>query len=388
MRTDASLNGASQFWNKYSLKTLAFLALTIWVAHFFYFRSFGLYEDDYALVSPAMGWSLSDLFDNARLVFTMWPQGRPLNFLLPPFFSFIGTQLGGLYVTYLIAFSIVTLNAFLFYILLKRISSETAAVTGALAFCLFPADTTHAFLTHAFHLQTSLTFFLIATLYCLSGKRILPYLLILGSLLAYESPFIVFLGVPLLKSKWDRALVRELIRHIVILLGILLIVVVIRASVGEERVAEMGASVSSAVRIPLKIGIALLLGPAVSLALFLYGPVRTLFHWDWQLTTVFVACLLFFMWVLRRLKTDSLEEKRDHRITFRSRVLTYDATAQVPTPYLEMTKLLLVAVVMLCLAYVVSFTHFPPIAKYGRETSVHLAAAIGGSLIFACVCCR
>jgi hypothetical protein len=375
----------NQTTTKDALKILPVLALTIWVAHFFYFRSFGFYEDDYALVSPAMGWSLSDLFDNAVLVFRAWPQGRPLNFLLPPFFSFIGTQLGGLHVTYLIAFSIVTLNAFLFYVLLKNVSSETAAVIGTLTFCLFPADTTHIFLTHAFHLQTSLTFFLIASLCYLSGRQILPYVIIPGSLLAYESPFMVFLAIPLLKSKWDRVLAKELIRHVAILLGIMLLVVVIRASVGEERVAEMGASISSAVRIPLKIGIALLLGPAVSLALFLYGPVRTLFHWDWQLTIIFVACLVFFMWVLRRLKFDSLEEKCDHQITFRSPILTYAGTAQFPMHYLGTAKLLLAAVLMLCLAYVVSFTHFPPIARYGRETSVHLAAAFGGSLIFGCI---
>ena len=86
----------NQFWNRSSLQKMAFLALTVWVAHFFNFRHFGLYEDDYALVSPAIGWSFSDLFDTAINVLLIWPQGRPLNFLLPPFFSFMGTQLGGL----------------------------------------------------------------------------------------------------------------------------------------------------------------------------------------------------------------------------------------------------------------------------------------------------
>jgi hypothetical protein len=75
----------TQFWskNKHALSTLACLALTIWVAHFFHFRDFGFYEDDYAVVSPAIGWNLSDLLNHAARVFVAWPQGRPLFFSLP-----------------------------------------------------------------------------------------------------------------------------------------------------------------------------------------------------------------------------------------------------------------------------------------------------------------
>lgn len=160
------------------MQRTAVLVLTVWVAHFFYFRQFGLYEDDYAIVSPAIGWSLSQFLENTANVCWVWPQGRPLNFLLPSLASYIGTQLGGLHVTYLLAYAIVSLNAILFYFLLQRISSQAVALIGAFAFSLFPADTTHIFLTHAFHLQTSMTFLLVASLCYLSGQRILSYVLI------------------------------------------------------------------------------------------------------------------------------------------------------------------------------------------------------------------
>jgi hypothetical protein len=39
---------------------------------------------------------------------------------------------------------------------------------------------------------------------------------------------------------------------------------------------------------------------------------------------------------------------------------------------------------MLVLAYVLSFTHYPPVEVFGRGTSVHLAAAFGGSILLAC----
>jgi hypothetical protein len=123
--------------NKNRLTIVAVLPLTIWVAHFFYFRHFGFYEDDYALVSPAFGWSLTELRDHTVMVFLTCTQGRPLNFFLPQFFSFIATQLGGVHVAYLIAFSVGTVNAFLVYILLKKLNSEIIAVTATLTFCLF-----------------------------------------------------------------------------------------------------------------------------------------------------------------------------------------------------------------------------------------------------------
>src|SRR5436305_461513 len=83
---------------------------------------------------------------------------RPLGFFLPDLFSFIGDKLGGLPAIYLLGFLIVTLNSFLCYRLLRTRIPRAAALAGALAFCLFPADTTKILLTHDFQLQPSLTF--------------------------------------------------------------------------------------------------------------------------------------------------------------------------------------------------------------------------------------
>ena len=56
---------------------------------------------------------------------------------------------------------------------------------------------------------------------------------------------------------------------------------------------------------------------------------------------------------------------------------------EVPRP--QLVRLLATALVMLSLAYAFSFTHFPPTVTFGRLTSVHLAAAFGGALLFACL---
>ena len=187
----------------------------------------------------------------------------------------------------------------------------------------------------------------------------------------------LFLAIPLLKSKWNGALVRELARHTAILVGVILVVVLLRISLGEERVIEVTESISSLAKIAVKSGAAVLIGPAVSFALFVYGPIRTLGHWNLQLTVVFVAFLVVFSWMLRGLKFDPLKKKGDHRAVLE--FSTCNGTLS-PAGYSAISKLFVTAVVMFCLGYIVSFTHFPPTARYGRETSVHLAAAFGGSL--------
>jgi hypothetical protein len=209
------------------------------------------------------------------MVFLTCTQGRPLNFFLPQFFSFIATQLGGVHVAYLIAFSVGTVNAFLVYILLKKLNSEIIAVTATLTFCLF----FRPYNAHLFNARISP-----ANLadFPVDRKSLLPFGAMnpgipdhSGTLLTYESPFIVFFAVPLLVQNWDRPLVRELIRHLTIAVEITLVGVAIRIYLREERITEITDSVSAA-RIVAKIAAAVFVGPLVSLV-FVYGPIRLFF---------------------------------------------------------------------------------------------------------------
>ena len=169
------------------------IAIILWVAHYFLFRSLGLYEDDYAFISQPFGWSLSDLLGYLKVVATL-PQGRPLGFFLPHALAFVAGKLGGLSVVYIVAYAIQTTNAFLFYFLLRRIGLRATAAIGALAFGLFPADTTHILLVHTLGLHSSLTFLLLASHFYVSGNRTLAHLFSLMSLITYESRLHGFLG--------------------------------------------------------------------------------------------------------------------------------------------------------------------------------------------------
>jgi hypothetical protein len=129
-----------------SVQVLGLLALVTSVATFLHLRQFGLYEDDYFFVGEVIGNDPAFLIQRLGY-YASWPQGRPIGFFLPNFFSLVGYKLGGMHALYLLGFAIVLLNAFLFYILLRRRFSRTVAVSGALFFGVFPADTTEILLT-------------------------------------------------------------------------------------------------------------------------------------------------------------------------------------------------------------------------------------------------
>ena len=254
----------------FHLNAYVILLLTTWAAHFFYFFGFGLYEDDYAFVGYAMAYDLDFLLGHIKNTFMKWPQGRPIGFTLPQTIAFVSTKIGGLQVLYLFGFFFVALNSILFYKLLKNRFPEMLAFFGALTFCLFPADTTHTLLTHNLILQPSLMFMLIASHLYLAGKKKTSYIVILGSLLSYESGFLPFLAIPLLKGKWDKKLFLSIIKHIIILSFIIFCYAIIRKYMGESRVNDLNLSVIC------QLFLSVLIGPVVSLSSFAYGPLMTL----------------------------------------------------------------------------------------------------------------
>lgn len=376
------INIYKMFLIKNDFKVLALLSITAWVAHFFYFRDFGLYEDDYVFISDGIDGGRFYLWERLQY-FISWPQGRPVGFYLASLFSFIGYNLGGLPALYLTGFAIVTLNSYLFYIILKRTSSETLALMGGLAFCLFPADTTKILLTHAFILQTSLTFLLVGTFCYLSNRKIISYFLVMGSLLSYESVFIVFFAIPLLKDKWNKKLIYELIKHAFILILMMLLIVSIRTLTGESRVIKMNSELSS---IPGKIISSIIIGSSTSMSLFFTTPFSAIFEWNKITWLVFVVTLAFFIYVIQKLNFNYFEKVEDNLLT-RTNSGAFNKHINLDTSYLKTLKLLITGVILLCFSYPLSFSdpHYPPATEYGRFTSEHLAATFGGSLIFACV---
>jgi hypothetical protein len=329
---------------------LVAIAALAWLAQFHHFRDFGLYEDDYWFISEAMGRDPSYLVDRFVKAFTTLPQGRPFGFFLPDLLSFVGDKFGGLAGIYLVGFLVVTLNTFLCYRLLRTRVPLAPACFGAAVFCLFPADTTKILLTHDFQLQPSLTFALLSALAYAAGRRPLAYVISTGALLSYENGYLALFALPLFAAcRWDRAMLRELIRHVLILAGIVVFVVIVRYVFGESRATSSVGDVGAI--LPPLLG-SLVLGPARSLAGMFYGPLKAVPTWDLE-TIVAAAIALIAVAVL---------------------------LLRAPRPRLAVPEALRIAgsgAVMLVIAYALAFTHFPPNALVGRGTSVHLGATLG-----------
>jgi hypothetical protein len=369
------------------LNVLVLLALTNWMSHFFYFREFGLYEDDYAFIADAMARNGSYLLDQLQAS-VLFPQGRPVGFYCAAVLAFMGDKMGGLWADYLMGFVIITLNAYLFYRLLKYTELEALAVMGGLLFCLFPADTTKILLTHAFILQISLTFLLSASLCYLANRTVLSYVMILGSLLSYESAFIVFFGIPLFRQKWDRVWVKESTRHVAILTAYMVGIALIRWLFQESRVSSLVAQPVRLILLLQKILNAMAIGLNTSLSLFVTAPFASIPHWNWMTFIAVALCCVLFLLKFISLNVHSVDKtvRLAPALANISFFALFD-NQKIPDYYLKILKFLFVGLVLSSLSYALAFNmpHYPPAVDKGRLTSVHLAATVGSSLVAACL---
>ncbi len=328
------------------------------LSRYLYSADFGLYEDDYPRVIGGMEVSLVHVLGQMwEFLRQMGGQGRPLHPGFIRLFSHLGSLIGsGLHGVYLLAFLIFALNGFLLYLLLRRVTGmPMLALVSALAFCLYPADTTQAFLTMAFGGQTSITLLLLAAHCYYSRWRPYSYLIAFASLLCYETVFPLFLAVPLLEGKWDSTLFRRLAVHVLIVGGMLGFVAFLREMVGESRVVRLG---------PQKLITTMFghiyTGPLTSMRMFFQRPWEFLRHGlavdKKLLAPSFLG--LFALLLIER--------------------------APAPGTVRRLGRIAAAGCVLLVVAYPLTFTIQPWITS-GRGTRVHMAAAIGASLLWGCL---
>jgi hypothetical protein len=249
------------------------LAVITFIAHFWHYQSLGLYEDDYFLIGQPMSMNIDEFGD-----FLKWhifnfntTEGRPLLYIIEFSVGFLGNLIADFKALYLINYLVILLNNILVYVFLKSLWNQPVfAIAGALAFTLFPADTNHAYLTHI-SLYASLTFLLLAFLCYFDNKKLLSYLLIFASLFNYETAFPLFIAAPLFKNQWNKNLLKEMLRHALILVAMLAAVFMARKLTGEARINELDflALIWTPVR-------QMVIGPFVSLSMFFYRPAQTL----------------------------------------------------------------------------------------------------------------
>ena len=341
------------------------MAAVAWSAHFLYFRSFGLYEDDIFLLSPQLKWTWRDEGRALLEILRTLRQGRPVGFLVATVLPFGCFQFGGvraLPLLYLAASAIVVANALLAHRLFAAVYGPSFALLGALAFTLYPADTTQAFLTHALVLQPSLTLVLLALLAYARDRRVLAYALAASCLLTYESGVLAFFAAPLLKPTWDRATAGRWARHVALMLAIVIGVVALRAAVGEYRTVALEQDQGVTWRqVPGRVVAALWTGPQVSLSAFLTRPGRAGAEYHDPAFALGVAAV--FVAILAALAGSGFAAG----VASRPVLLRAAATG----------------LVMVVGGYAFEFAgwHFPPVHEAGRMSAVHLGATLGAATL-------
>lgn len=360
----------------------AFILLIFWASRHLLHGSFGFYEDDYTLVVRSMEatWAETGQFVVGRFVDT-GGQGRPLQHSLIFALGRLTGSLGGLAPAYWLAFIIVGANAVLYFVLLRKVARPGFALLGGLSYALFSADTTQTFLYHAFGLQPSLTFLLFASLAYLSGRRLLGYIVILGALLSYETSYLVFAGIPLLERRWSRAWLRRLGRHVAVVLTILVVSIMVRAAAGEGRVSEL--DFPDVVTVPIT---HMIQGPPVAIGSYLLRPFQAIQGMNVVIALVVLAAFGVFWAISRRMPVPHYGKLRDWipeacvrlGLAFGNRNEPVEADYPLSARLLQ---LLVAGLVMLALAYPLTFT-VRPYAISGRDTRVHLSAAVGAPLLW------
>ncbi|MEW6566783.1 MAG: hypothetical protein AB1449_01165 [Chloroflexota bacterium] len=387
------------------------LAATLWVVRYWHSAQFGLYEDDYTRIPAAMQMPAAELVRLIAENFTRYFYlGRPFHESLIYLFGFWAGKLGGLRVLYGLGYGMLLLNAILFYHLLRRLAGREFAAVGALAFCLYPANTTQTYLTQSFGIQPSLTFFLVACLLYVSGKKTLSYVPIAASLLTYETTFAMFLAAPLLtEDGWIKRKWRGLLVHAAVLGLMLAVVAAIRYWTGEKQVS--GLDFPGVVVVPLA---HLLVGPLVSLGLFVYRPEEVLTAIaapvvervaaavplvGWVLTvsrmegalaadpTLRVELIVSFTlsfplvyWLLSRLRIGNLSDSSRVWATAEGQETGADGTTNAR----QLGRLAVAGLTMLALSYPLAYI-IPAYTLRGRNTRVHFAGVVGASILIACL---
>ncbi len=351
------------------------LAVLFLTARYWFVAGFGLYEDDLTIIPNAAAMRFPELLQFIWVYIThLYGHARPLSDSFIYLFSNLGWRLGGLRGIYAIGYLITLANILLFYFLIRRVSNPALALTAAMAYCLYSADTTQAFLTHSLGVQPSITLLLAASHNYLSKRKWLAYLLSFLILFSYETPFLVFLGVPLLQRKWNGRMLKEFMLHGIILGVMLAVVFVLRSAIGEGRVS--GLSSSEIFSIPFQ---QVLLGIRVSLTKFIRlaeQTARTLLQNGSGFTPILVAFVFLFtvFWgkVRREIPVGVVAAFDQLRIK--------PGKFHIPDEFVQLGQLAVCALMMVAAAYPLTFTTQANVVL-GRESRVHLAAVVGNALL-------
>jgi Dolichyl-phosphate-mannose-protein mannosyltransferase len=315
---------------------------------------YGFYEDDYWGIVPWFKTPLNTLWTTTISHLLTWPTGRPLNHILPKWFSWLGYHLAGVQGIYFLGFLVHSTNAFLLYLLLRRWLGRWAALFAGCLFVLLPIDTTRIFLLHSAHVHTSLTFLLVALLVGRTRYWLASFPIAGLCLLSYETAFLPFIIFPLFLLKRGTRISRGLI-HLAGCGLVLLIVFAVRLHLGDERASSV---VSGPAEMIWRMVSSLWIGPETDRrtleTAILQAP-----HAQPPFAFLFAALVGFLLLITPRFIKEPAS-----------------VSAEGPNRQ-NIIAVFLGGLAAWIFAYALTLTNYPPTQEAGRLTSTHTAAVFG-----------
>jgi hypothetical protein len=374
--------GGSSYLKSYSignrelLLVAIFLALICLLTHYLRLGSYGLYEDDYAVISPAFTLSWDNLVDTIKSFAQSWPQGRPVGWSWSTSSAFLAQHLGGLHVLYILEYLIVSVNAFLCYLVLRSQLPVAYAAVGAVVFCAYPADTSQLFAVAPVFQHLAVMAFLLGAIAYARRRWVLCYCLAAAPFLAYESICVPFLALPLLFRDRSRSWLAQLASHLLVLYSGIVTALFIRASLGEGRIQELHGQLGATVG---KAFWSMAVGPLVVLHVAILRPLEVLQHMDGGLLLVLVAAAALIVAYWRLLPTGPTE-RGTVAVPFRFKFLGLTGGIEVAKPLPQIASICGLGLVFWVLPYSLAFRD-PYFLPNGRLSVVHLAGSFGGAML-------
>ncbi len=358
-----------------------FLLIIAFAAYFFHFRKFGFYEDDYWMPGIPANSTFRELLDfiKSGLMNFERNQGRYAATILPYLLTFAVFKAGGMYFLYIFGMLLVTLNAYLVYIILKKGFPEFIAFMGAIIYLLYPSDTTKGLLIHIYHLQFSVVFTLTGMILYLNNRKILGFIIAFLSLLIYESAFLPFIFVPFLAHReWNKKMWLRVIYHWLIIGFIFIALFVFRKSFGEKTVSEL--ELSDLIKKTL---LSLIKGPVIAILAFIKAPADTLIKLRTTLPYVLIAGIFTVTFIYIKSAGIKFSDKWIKGLKSEGKLLKGEVKLNEEFDFV--LKAFIVGVLILVVGYIFAITHYPPTDLKGRGTSVHLGGTFGGALAVSAV---
>jgi hypothetical protein len=341
-----------------------FLGLVNLLANYLLSPFFGIYEDDYIFFLPSQSWSAGQLWDHLRWMFINEPQGRPVGWALNAVLGYL-TAKHGLELAYVLGWLILTINAFLLYVVLRRASNQFAALAGAVTYLVLPVDLSKMILMHRIFVHGSMTFLLVGLALYTTGRlrwKMLGFACAAVSLTVWEAFYLPFLAAPLLEPGPVRRKLRNFAWHSGLFTVPIVVALGVRYFSGEQRVTAMAGG---GLEMLYRMVQAMIIGPVTGLTTFILRPAEVILVSD--AFPLLVAVVFFGLIAALMSLVPRLPEDRQGMSLGKIIFLGLAGLIALVFPYILMYR---------------DF-YFPPNMTIGRLSCTHAPAALGYATLVA-----